>query len=74
MIENIQTLGLKDMHRMQVQALMEFVGTTIDLAARTNDKIIMDDVEAMSDELIKLFGGVGVRVQVEETTDPNSPD
>ena len=74
MIEKIQTLGLKDMHRMQVQALMEFVGTAIELAARTNDKIIMDDVEAMSDELIKLFGGVGVRVQVEETTQPNSPD
>lgn len=74
MIEKFQTLGLKDMHRMQVQALMEFVGTTIELAARTNDKIIMDDVEAMSDELIKLFGGVGVRVQVEETTQPNSPD
>ena len=74
MIENIQTLGLKDMHRMQVQALMEFVGTAIDLAAPTNDTIIMEDVEAMSDELIKLFGGVGVRVTVEETTDPNSPD
>ena len=74
MIENIQTLGLKDMHRMQVQALMEFVGTAIELAARTNDTIIMEDVEAMSDELIKLFGGVGVRVTVEETTDPNSPD
>ena len=32
MIEKIQTLGLKDMHRMQVQALMEFVGTAIELA------------------------------------------
>ena len=74
MIEKIKTLGLKDMHRMQVQALREFVGRTIELAARTNNTIMMDDVEAMSDELIKLFGGVGVRVEVEETTPPNSPD
>ena len=40
---------------MQVNALMEYVGMAIELAARTNDTIIMDDVEAMSDELIKLF-------------------
>ena len=26
MIEKTQTLGLKDMHRMQVNALMEYVG------------------------------------------------
>ena len=62
------------MHRMQVQALMEFVGKTIELAARTNDKIIMDDVEAMSDELIKLFGGVGVRVHLEDPPPPGSKD
>ena len=68
MIENIQTLGLKDMHRMQVQALMKFLGTAIELAARTNDTIIMEDVEAMSDELIKLFGGVGVRVMLRART------
>ena len=74
MIEKIQTLGLKDMHPMQVEALMEFVGITIELAARTNDTTIMDDVESMSDELVKLFGGVGVRVEVEETTHPFSPD
>ena len=74
MIERIGSVGLKDMHRMQVQALMEFVGTTIELAARTNDTVIMDDDEAMSDELIKLFGGVGVRVHLEEATHPNSTD
>ena len=66
MINKIQTVGLKDMHPMQVEALMEFVGTTIELAARTNDKIIMDDVASMSDELVKLFGGVGVRVEIED--------
>ena len=68
MIEKMQTLGLKDMHPVQVKALMEFIGTTIELATRTNDRIIMDDVEAMSDELVKLFGGVGVRVELDEDT------
>ena len=65
MIEKMQTIGLKDMHRMQVDALMEFVGMAIELAFRTNDSVIINDVEAMSDELVKLFGGVGVQVEIE---------
>ena len=65
MIEKMQTIGLKDMHRMQVDALMEFVGMAIELSFRTNDSVIINDVEAMSDELVKLFGGVGVQVEIE---------
>ena len=67
MIEKMQTVGLRDMHRMQVNALMEYVGMAIELAARTNDSAVIDDVESMSDELVKLFGGVGVQLVIEES-------
>jgi hypothetical protein len=62
---DMPTLGIKDMHRMQVQALMDFVGTTINLAALTNDAEILEETEEAADELIRLFGGTGVRVTIE---------
>jgi len=58
-------VGLKDMHPMQVKALMDFVGTAVELAAHTQEREIVSDVEAMADELVRLFGGNGVRVTIE---------
>jgi hypothetical protein len=51
---------------MQVKCLMDFVGTTIELAAGTGNEKTLRDVEASADELIQLLGGKGVRVEVEE--------
>ena len=45
---------------------MDFVGTTIELAAATGNEKTLRDVEASADELIQLLGGKGVRVEVEE--------
>lgn len=59
------TLGLKDMHPMQVEALMEFIGITLNLASLTNDMEVVAETEAFADELIKLFGGNGVKVNIE---------
>jgi|TARA_S200002703_G_scaffold156762_1_gene163091 hypothetical protein len=63
---DMKTLGLRQMHPMQVEALMDFVGTTIKLAAETGDNKTLLDVEASADELIKLFGGRGIRIEVED--------
>jgi len=63
---NMKTLGLREMHPMQVKCLMDFVGTTIELAATTGNEKTLRDVEASADELIQLLGGKGVRVEVEE--------
>jgi len=63
---NMKTLGLRQMHPMQVKCLMDFVGTTIELAATTGNEKTLRDVEASADELIQLLGGKGVRVEVEE--------
>ena len=65
MIENVKSIGLKDMHRMQVEALMELIGVALNLATKTEDPEVLADVEADCDELVKLFGGVGVSVTVE---------
>ena len=59
------TLGLKDMHPMQVEALMEFIGITLNLASLTNDMEVVEETEAFADELVKLFGGNGIKVNIE---------
>jgi len=66
MKKSTNIIGLKDMHLMQVKALMDFVGTAVELAANTQDREIVSDVEAMADELVRLFGGNGVRVTIND--------
>jgi hypothetical protein len=53
------------MHRMQVEALMNFVGEALNLAALTNDEDILHETEESADELVRLFGGNGVKVTIE---------
>ena len=67
--EKMKTVGLVDMHPMQVKHLMELVGMTLNLAANTGVDEIMEDAEHICDEMIKLFGGVGVTMTVEEDPD-----
>ena len=62
---NMKSLGLKDMHPVQVEALMEFVGMALNLAALTDDQEIVDETESAADELVRLLGGNGVTVVVE---------
>tara|TARA_R110002126_G_scaffold123003_1_gene264851 strand:+ start:65 stop:307 length:243 start_codon:yes stop_codon:yes gene_type:complete len=63
-IDKMKTVGLKDMHPMQVEALMELISMTINLASQTKDPEVLEDVESYCDEMVKLFGGVGVKIDV----------
>ena len=63
--EKFKSLGLKDMHPMQVKPLMDLIVMTINLATSTEDMEIIEDVEAYCDELVKLFGGNGVKLTIE---------
>jgi hypothetical protein len=65
-IKDMKTLGLKEMHNFQVEALLEFVHDALNLAAMTGDKDIVADVEQSADELIRLFGGTGVSVTFQD--------
>ena len=60
-----KSIGLKDMHPMQVKALLDLIGVTLNLAAKTEDMKRLADVEADCDELVRMFGGNGVSVKVE---------
>jgi hypothetical protein len=73
-IDKMKTVSLRDMHPMQVQQLMELVGLTLNLAANTRNQDVIDDTEAFCDELVKLFGGVGVSMTVEIDPGPNPND
>jgi len=66
---NFKSLGFKDMHPMQVQALLELVGIAMNLASLAEDNEILEDTTIYCDELIKLFGGNGVRMAVEVDVD-----
>tara|TARA_R110000796_G_scaffold565_7_gene2001 strand:+ start:957 stop:1199 length:243 start_codon:yes stop_codon:yes gene_type:complete len=67
-IGKMKTVGLKDMHPVQVEALMELISMTINLASQTKDIEILEDVEAYCDEMVKLFGGIGVRLDIKVNT------
>ncbi len=66
MIEkDFKSLGFKDMHPMQIEALMDLINMTINLASHTGDHEVLEDVEAYCDELVKIFGGNGVKLTIE---------
>ena len=59
MMEEFQSLGFKDMHPMQVEALMEVVGAAMCLAAEVGPEALQETEDAV-DAMVKLFGGNGV--------------
>ena len=60
----IDTVGCKEMHPMQVQALRKGVERTMRLAVCTDDDAIIEDVTEHVNDMIQLFGGLGVKVDV----------
>jgi hypothetical protein len=64
MEDKIDTVGFKEMHPMQVQALLKVVDITMRLAVCSNDDAIIEDVTEHVNDMIQLFGGLGVKVDV----------
>jgi hypothetical protein len=65
MIDKFESIGFKDMHPMQVEALTELVGIALNLASLAEDNEIFEETAAYCDELVKLFGGSGVSMSVD---------
>ena len=63
---DMKTLGLKQMHPMQIEALMDFIGWAVDLSVLSMDEGLVQETEGMADELVRMFGGKGVRIEVED--------
>ena len=64
-IKKFKSLGIDQMHPMQLAALMQLVNTSLKLASMIDDEILAE-VEEDANDLVQLFGGVGVKVEVEE--------
>lgn len=63
-LEDIKTVGFKQMHQIQIDAIIDYIAVAINCAAALKDKEVLAEVEEDSDELIKLFGGKGLHVVV----------
>ena len=65
--KDLPSLGFKDMHPLQVEAIVDFVNLSLNLACMTEDEEIIEELEASADEMIHLLGGNGVSVKIEIT-------
>ena len=63
-IEKFKSLGLNQMHPMQVHALMDVINLSIQLASMLDDDNILEEVEDKANDLVQLLGGGGVKVEV----------
>ena len=63
---DMKTLGLRQIHPMQIDALMDFIGWAVDLSVLSMDEGLVQETEGMADELVRMFGGKGVRIEVED--------
>ena len=64
MTENFSSIVIKDMHPMQIESLVNFIGFAIQLASQFEGDDAIEEVEARADEMIRLFGGNGVKVNL----------
>ena len=51
------------MHPMQIDALMNFIGISLSVAAALEDESAMEAVKESADDLILMLGGNGLRVE-----------
>jgi hypothetical protein len=54
-----KTVGFKDMHPMQVSAIMNLISESIYLASMLGTEHV-NDITDTADEVVKLFGGNSV--------------
>ena len=63
MIDVEKSIGFKDMHPMQIEAIMNLIGESLYLASVLGEDELAATGET-ADELVKIFGGNGVRTVI----------
>ena len=63
MIDIKKAVGFKDMHPDQIDALMRLIGDSLYLASLLGEEEVAS-TEDTADELVRLFGGNGVRAVI----------
>jgi hypothetical protein len=61
---NLPTLGFKQMHPLQVEAVTVFIETALNVACMTGDEDVIREVEDAADNMVPLFGGNSVSVKI----------
>ena len=61
----IQTVGFKDMHREQLDALMLMTHAFLSLADGYEDEDIFEQAKEIAEDVVILFGVNGIEVQYE---------
>lgn len=59
----IKTLGFKDMHEEQAQALLNLVDAALSLAAATDCDTVFTQMHEIAEDTVILFGGTGIDVK-----------
>ena len=59
----IKTLGFKDMHEEQAQALLNLVDAALSLAAATDCDTVFTQMHEIAEDTVILFGGTGIDVE-----------
>ena len=63
--EYLKTLGFKDMHPEQVEALMLLIHSFLSLADCYENEDIFEQAKEIAEDAVILFGGHGIEVQYE---------
>lgn len=63
--EYLKTLGFKDMHPEQVEALMLLIHSFLSLADGYENEDIFEQAKEIAEDAVILFGGRGIEVQYE---------
>jgi hypothetical protein len=59
----IKTLGFKDMHEEQAQALLNLVDAALSLAAATDCDTVFTQMHEIAEDTVIMFGGTGIEVE-----------
>ena len=63
--EYLKTLGFKDMHPEQVEALMLLIHSFLSLADGYENEDIFEQAKEIAEDAVILFGGHGIEVHYE---------
>jgi hypothetical protein len=63
--EYLKTIGFKDMHPEQVEALMLLIHSFLSLAEGYENEDIFEQAKEIAEDAVILFGGHGIEVQYE---------
>lgn len=60
--QKLKTLGFKDMHDDQIDALMQLVEAALNLAGAVGDAEF-EEMHSLAEDAVIMFGGVGIDVK-----------